>query len=284
MLLSNTLPGSDRSVSLQGAPMVGELQNALAFCGPMMGIGDISYDELPLSEALGLRSDGQYKTIMVRGNSMEPQIPHGSKVFYDPTCMAQSGDIVVVSLNDALLVKQFYIENHGSPWLLSINPESSSNFRVRPSDRFQILGVYVNHVACATSMERGDIDLRIQSWYETHEGQTLMDDEVLMETIRKLVEVRWNDNLLLLRRKRDWSYVYRAAISTDRFRDNFTYGKFLDILERLHIDELPSIDTLRRAAGNLSGEFPNWTCPSNVTDPVEFRRLLAVARFVYERL
>lgn len=284
MLISNTLPGSDRSVLLHGAPMVGELQTVPAFCGPTMGIGDISYDELPLSEALGLRSDGQYKTIMVRGNSMEPQIPHGSKVFYDPLCMAQSGDIVVVSLNDALLVKQLYIESHGSPWLLSINPESSSNFRIRPNDRFQILGVYVNHVACAACMERVDIDRRIRSWYEAHEGQTLMDDEVLMETIRKLIEIRWNDNLLLLRRKRDWSYVYRAAISTDRFRDNLTYGKFLDILEHLRIDDLPSIDTLRRATIDMKGDFPDWTCPPNIHSPLEFRRLLAVARFVYERL
>lgn len=284
MLLSNTLPGSDRSVSLQGAPMVGELQNALAFCGPMMGIGDTSYDELPLSEALGLRSDGQYKTIMVRGNSMEPQIPHGSKVFYDPTCMAQSGDIVVVSLNDALLVKQFYIENHGSPWLLSINPESSSNFRVRPSDRFQILGVYVNHVACATSMERGDIDLRIQSWYETHEGQTEMDNEHLRRTLRQVCEARWSDELMLVRKKRDWAFVYRAVVSHDRYRGTMTLTRFDALLDELHVGYKPSFDSLRRGAEDLVGDFPQWTCPSSITSLREFHRIQDLARFVYSRL
>lgn len=284
MFISDIYPGSDLAVSLDNTLMVGELQNVSAFCGPTLGIGDASYEERPLSAVLGLRCDGQYKTIMVRGNSMEPQIQSGSKVFYDPACVAQSGDIVVVSLNDALLVKQLYVENHGPVWLLSINPESSSNFKVLPGDKFQILGVYVNHVACANAIGAAEIRRQISRWREDHGEQEVSDEEMLKDVIRKLVEVRWSDSMLLLRRKRDWSYVYRAAISTDRFRDNLSYAKFLDILERLRVVELPSVDTLRRSTMDLKGDFPDWTCPPNVSSQIEFRRLLAVARFVYERL
>lgn len=284
MLISNTLPGSDRSVLLHGVPMVGELQTVPAFCGPTMGIGDISYDELPLSEALGLRSDGQYKTIMVRGNSMEPQIPHGSKVFYDPACMAQSGDIVVVSLNDALLVKQLYIESHGSPWLLSINPESSSNFRIRPNDRFQILGVYVNHVACASTMGDCEVQYRLHRWYDEHGEQEVCDEELLKEVLRKLLQLRWRDNRLLLRKKLDWAVVYRALESTERFREKIRFGWFLGVLEDMRIEEIPSADTLRRGAARLQGDFPDWKCPSDGIRQMEFLRLLEIGKAVCSQL
>lgn len=284
MLLSNTLPGSDRSVLLQGAPMVGELQNVPAFCGPMMGIGDPTYDELPLAEALGLRGDAHYKTIMVRGNSMEPQIPHGSKVFYDPACVAQSGDIIVVSLNDNLFVKQLYVEPHGSLWLLSINPECGCNYRVLPNDRLQILGVYVNHVACAISMERDDIDRRIRSWYEAHGEQREMDNDHLRRVLLQLIQARWSDEQMLVRKKRDWAFVFRAVVSHDRYCGTMTLARFEGLLDELLAANKPSFDSIRRGAEDLVGDFPNWTCPPSVANPREFRRILDMARFVYSRL
>ena len=76
--------------------------------------------------------------ISVTGDSMSPILEHNDKLLIEVTEKVKSGQIVVVSLNGELLVKEFMMAKTGLK-LLSANPDYST-IHIQDDDDFVIIG------------------------------------------------------------------------------------------------------------------------------------------------
>lgn len=61
--------------------------------------------------------------IKVTGDSMEPRIHEGALLIVDRMVEAKEGDVIVARIDHELCVKKLSIEEDGSVWLISENPD-----------------------------------------------------------------------------------------------------------------------------------------------------------------
>ena len=106
---------------------------------PIDAIEDITgYVEIP--QNLAVR--GEFFGLKIRGNSMEPRIFDGDTVIVMSSKTAESGDIIIASVNESEVVCKKFIKYGRSKVLRSLNP-TYDDIDVSKNPDFKIIGVVV---------------------------------------------------------------------------------------------------------------------------------------------
>lgn len=116
----------------------------LAHCGPEGLLLEESPEEhIPIASSLLRFPANEAFIVEADGDSMEPKIYHGDIVIAKRQNVAESGDIVVCSLNEQVKIKKL-IQSNGLISLYSLNSQKHDPIPVGDSDTFVIAGVVKN--------------------------------------------------------------------------------------------------------------------------------------------
>jgi repressor LexA len=129
------MPVSNKTTKTVQIPVLGRV----AAGSPIDAIEDIiEYIDIPDS----LASHGEFFGLKIKGNSMYPRIYDGDTVIVMKADTAESGDIVIASVNESDVVCKKYIKYDKTTLLRSINPEYDE-IDVTNNQDFRIIGIVI---------------------------------------------------------------------------------------------------------------------------------------------
>lgn len=121
--------------------------------GPLVGMSETDYDLYTLQP--GDPEDADYTTT-VRGDSMEPYFPDGSRVFVKEHEKPRDGEVGIFEIDGMTVIKQIHYDDHYGVYLFSLNrnrrdmdipliagtaAKGRCQGRVIPAHRFPIPGI-----------------------------------------------------------------------------------------------------------------------------------------------
>lgn len=119
-------------------------QYGTATCGPKGNIlDDNPIEHIPIASSLLRFPSSEAFIVEAKGNSMQPRICEGDIVIAKKQNIANHGDIIICSLNEAVLIKKFVHQN-SIVSLVSFNQDLYHPIRVSEDDSFVISGVVKN--------------------------------------------------------------------------------------------------------------------------------------------
>lgn len=129
------IPNSSNTSKTIQIPVLGRVAAGY----PIDAIEDIiEYIDIPDS----LASHGEFFGLKIKGNSMYPRIYDGDTVIVMKADTAESGDIVIASVNESDVVCKKYIKYDKTTLLRSINPEYDE-IDITNNQDFRIIGIVI---------------------------------------------------------------------------------------------------------------------------------------------
>lgn len=228
-----------------------------------------------------LLCQGATYTVKVIGKSMvDYDIHEDDRLIVRATKMAESGDIVIASINGEYTVKTFFEDEDGIAWLVPGNPDFMP-IQLREEDDNRIIGVVheiiherprVSYRDCARAVQR----------FKRGEGK--ITNEVIARAISAAIES------MTTRRchgMRIWFAVYRAFVDKNVIAQG-DYAAFVEILENTLGEGAPNINIkdIRSSIDVLSFTRPIalWTCDNAPVSGSRFYDYLHVANVTLRAL